>query len=266
MDDVYTHGHHESVVAHHAARTAANSAAFLLPHLKTGDRLADVGCGPGSITIDLAARVAPGEVVGIDVAADVLDQARKAAAAAGTGNVRFEMGDVYRLAAADDSFDVVYAHQLLQHLTDPVAALAEMRRVVEPGGIVAVRDADYGGFFWTPSHPLLDRWMELYHQVTARNGAEADAGRHLPGWIRAAGLEHATVTSSTWQYADPDSRGWWAEGWHRRATQSAFASQAVEYGLATAAELAEIAAAWLWWRDQPNGFFLVPHVEVLARV
>jgi ubiquinone/menaquinone biosynthesis C-methylase UbiE len=264
MDDVYTHGHHASVVGHHAARTAANSAAFLLPRLRPGDRLADLGCGPGSITLDLAAKVAPGEVVGIDIAADVLEQARAAAAAAGVDNVRFETGDLCGLAVADATFDVVYAHQVLQHLTDPVAALVEMGRATRPGGTVAVRDADYGGFCWAPAHPLLDRWMELYHQVTERNGAEADAGRHLPGWVRAAGLEDPAVTSSTWHYADPAGRAWWAEGWHRRATQSAFATQAVQYGLSTAEELEEIAAAWLWWRDQPDGFFLIPHVEVLA--
>ena len=58
----------------------------------------------------------------------------------------FEVGDVYALAAADDSFDVVHAHQVLQHLTDPVAALREMARVCRPGGVIAVRDVDYGAF------------------------------------------------------------------------------------------------------------------------
>ena len=64
---VYTHGHSESVLRSHRTRTAASSAAYLLPHLAHGQRLLDVGSGPGSITADLAVLVAPGEVVALEV-------------------------------------------------------------------------------------------------------------------------------------------------------------------------------------------------------
>src|SRR5262249_45699552 len=135
----YTHGHHASVLRAHGARTVENSAAYLEARLHPGDRVLDVGCGPGTITVDLARRTAPGEVVGIDVVADVLDVARAEADGARVGNVSFEVGDVYALAFGDGEFDVVHAHQVLQHLADPVAALHEMRRVCRPGGTVAVR-------------------------------------------------------------------------------------------------------------------------------
>ncbi|MGD0692902.1 MAG: methyltransferase domain-containing protein, partial [Acidimicrobiales bacterium] len=79
--DRYTHGHHESVLRSHTWRTAQNSAGFLLPHLKSGDRLLDVGCGPGTITMDLADLVAPGPVVGIDRSPEVIGRAREAAEA-----------------------------------------------------------------------------------------------------------------------------------------------------------------------------------------
>ena len=95
---------------------------------------------------------------------------------------------MYALDFEDASFDVVHAHQVLQHLQDPVAALRELRRVLRPGGTLAVRDSDYAAFVWAPADPLLDRWNELYHPITARNGAEADAGRYLLGWVQAAGL------------------------------------------------------------------------------
>src|SRR3954451_14551730 len=90
---VYTHGHAESVFRSHRTRTAENSAGYLLPHLRSGMSLLDVGCGPGSITADLAARLAPGVVVGIDPAADVVESAR-AAAGAGPHAARIEVGDV----------------------------------------------------------------------------------------------------------------------------------------------------------------------------
>lgn len=265
--DTYTHGHHESVLRSHRWRTAENSAAYLLYSLAPGQDLLDAGCGPGTITLDLAARVAPGRVVGIDREAEVIARAEELRAEAGAvaGNVEFRTGDLYRLDFESASFDVVHAHQVLQHLTDPVAALREMRRVLRPGGLLAVRDSDYAGFVWAPRDPLLDRWLELYHQVTARNGAEADAGRLLPGWVREAGFVEVRASSSTWTFADPESRAWWGDLWADRVRLSAFAEQALQYGLADAAELEAIAAAWGRWAAAPDGFFAVLHAEVLAR-
>src|SRR2546430_2631838 len=148
--DTYLHGHHDSVLRSHRWRTAENSAGYLLPRLAPDARVLDVGCGPGTITADLAARVPGGDVTGIDAAADVLAQARQEAERRGLDNVRFDTGDVYHLDFADGTFDVVHAHQVLQHLTDPGAALREMRRGCRPGGLVAARDGDYGGLFLHP--------------------------------------------------------------------------------------------------------------------
>ncbi len=265
MADRYTHGHHESVLRSHRWRTAENSAAYLLPHLHAGQRLLDVGCGPGTITLDLARRVAPGRVVGIDAAADVVAAAEAARDEQGATGVELVVGDVYALDVPDGSFDVVHAHQVLQHLTDPVAALGEMRRVLALGGLLAVRDSDYGAFVWAPADPLLERWLELYHAVTRANRAEADAGRHLKGWVRAAGFAELVVSSSTWTFSSPEDRSWWGGLWADRVVDSAFAAQAVEYGLADAAELAAMATAFRRWADSDDGVFVVVHGEVLAR-
>ncbi len=257
MGDTYSHGHHESVLRSHRARTAENSCGYLLPSLRPGLDLLDVGCGPGTITIDLAARVAPGRVVGIDR----VDAADPATA---PDNVTFAIGDVYDLDFRDASFDVVHAHQVLQHLGRPIEALIEMRRVLRPGGVLAIRDSDYGGFNWAPADPLLDRWLELYHQLTRRNGAEADAGRHLLGWVQAAGYREIVVSTSTWTFADTESRAWWGSLWADRVMQSGFGEQSLAYGLTTVDELQAIAAAWRNWANQPDGVFVVPHGEILA--
>lgn len=261
-DETYTHGHHESVLRSHRTRTATNSAAYLLPLLEPGASLLDVGCGPGTITVDLAARVAPGRVVGLDRDAP-LAEAR--ALAAGLANLEFVAGDVYALDYDDASFDVVHAHQLLQHLTDPVAALAEMRRVCRPGGVVAARDVDYATMSWYPAEPGLDQWLELYHAVTRVNRAEADAGRRLPAWAHAAGFGDVTASASAWCWSTPDEREWWSGVWSERATSSAFAEQALEYGLATPLDLQEIAEAFRRWAGDDDAWWAMLHGEIVCR-
>ena len=130
--------------------------------------------------------------------------------------------------------------------------------------MLAVRDSDYAAFFWAPQNRRLDRWLELYHQLTTRNRAEADAGRHLASWVRAGGFSDVTVSSSNWTFADADGRAWWGGMWADRVVGSAFATQAVGYGLSTHDELADIAAGWREWIDERDGVFVVPSVEVLA--
>ncbi|MBM4411306.1 MAG: methyltransferase domain-containing protein [Chloroflexi bacterium] len=261
--DRYTHGHHTSVVGQHARRTAEVDAAFLLPHLRPGMRLLDVGCGPGTITTGLARAVAPGEVVGIDVVPAILDQAREANA--GIPNVRFEEGSVYALSYPDASFDVCHAHQVLQHLTRPVDAAREMRRVLKPGGLAAVRDADYATMTASPRTPEIERWLALYHEVASRNGAEADAGRRLPGWLQDAGFQDVTVSATTVLFHDRAAVENWGLSWAERVTHSALATQAVEYGLASTADLEAIADGWRRWIRQPQALFFFVNVEAIGR-
>jgi SAM-dependent methyltransferase len=264
-DDVYTHGHHEAVLRSHRWRTAENSAAYLLPQLKAGLDLLDVGCGPGTLTVDLARRLVPGgTVTGVDVA-DVVEAATREARDQHVDNVRFVQGDFRTLGLPAHGYDVVHAHQVLQHLRDPVGALEEMAQLVRPGGLVAVRDSDYSAFTWAPANEGLDRWLAVYLAVTRRNGAEANAGRHLLGWAHAAGLTDVTYTSSTWTYATPGERAWWADLWAERTVASSLGEQAVEYGIATPGELAEIAAAFRAWAEHPDGVFVVLHGELIVR-
>jgi SAM-dependent methyltransferase len=263
-DDVYTHGHHESVLRSHRWRTAENSAGYLLDVLTPGVSVLDVGCGPGTITVDFARRVAPARVVGIDRSDDVLDAAGEAARDAGVDNVEFAVGDVYALDQPDASFDVVHAHQVLQHLTDPVAALREMRRVCVPGGVVAARDSDYATFTWWPEDAWLTRWLELYHDVARGNGAEPDAARRLLAWAREAGFSQVDATASTWCFATPEDRAWWGGMWADRVVASAFAEQAVDRDLATSEELHAMSTAWREWSESPDAWFAIVHGEIRA--
>jgi SAM-dependent methyltransferase len=263
MPEVYTHGHHESVLRSHKWRTAENSAGYLLPHLASDAKVLDVGCGPGTITAGLADRVPQGQVTGIDASPEVVEQAR--AAGGGRANLGFATGDVYALDYPDSSFDVVHAHQVLQHLGDPVRALREMRRVTRPGGFVAVRDADFGGMTWYPELPILDEWRAFYTTVARGNGGEPHAGRRLRAWARAAGFTDVTCTSSNWTYATETERSWWGGLWADRTVKSTFAATATAGGHADAGYLERIADGWRVWAADEDGWFLVPHGEIICR-
>lgn len=255
---IYTHGHHEAVLRSHRSRTVANSAAYLLPHLTPDMSLLDVGCGPGTITADFAGLVA--QVTAIEPVPEALALARDFVR---QDNVRFEVADVHSLPYDDNAFDVVHAHQVLQHLHDPVGALREMRRVSK--GIVAARDSDYRAFAWYPEVPALDDWMELYQKVARRNGGEPDAGRRLFSWAQQAGFTEVTASASVWCYVSPEERSWWGGMWADRILKTAIAGQAVEYGYATRADLERISQGWQEWAAAPDGWFSLLHGEILCR-
>ena len=262
----YTHGHSAAVLNAHSRRSAVDSAGYLLPRLSAGMDLLDVGCGPASITADLAERVAPGRVVALDAASGALEAARATLRERGLSEqVELTCGDVMALPFEDASFDVVHAHQVLQHLADPVGALAEMRRVTRPGGIVAVRDAVYSAMTWFPEPAGMDRWRSVYMATARANGGEPDAGSRLLSWAREAGLSDVSASASTWCYATPADRAWQSQTWAQRCLTS-FGPQAVELGLADRADLEAMAQAWRQWGTSEDAWFVVVHGEVLASV
>lgn len=262
----YTHGHSAAVLSAHSRRGAEDSAAYLLAHLRAGMDLLDVGCGPASITADLAERVAPGRVVGLDAAAGALEAARATLRERGLSEqVELTCGDIMALPFEDASFDVVHAHQVLQHLADPVGALAEMRRVTRPGGIVAVRDAVYSAMTWFPEPAGMEQWRSVYMATARANGGEPDAGSRLLSWAREAGFADVTASASTWCYATPADRAWQSQTWAQRSLTS-FGPRAVELGLTDGSDLETMAQAWRQWGASEDAWFVVVHGEVLARV
>jgi SAM-dependent methyltransferase len=261
-----THGYGAAVLGSHRLRTAENSAAHLLPHLGGGQRLLDVGSGAGTITADLARIVGPENLVALEVGEESAALTRAELERQGLEAAQVLVGDAHHLPFEDDRFDVVHAHQVLQHVPGPVRALAEMRRVTRPGGLVSVRDSDYEGFRWWPELPALDRWLALYLRAARANGGTPDAGRRLLAWAHEAGFADVTASSSTWLHATPEDRAGWAETWSGRITTPPLAAQLEREGWAGQGEREEIAEAFRRWSQDPDGWFSLLHGEILARV
>lgn len=250
-------------------RRTGEAAAFLAPHLRPGMRLIDCGCGPGSITVDLARAVAPGETIGIDLRADALTQARALARERGMAHVTFHRASIYRLPFADGAFDAAFACAVLQHLADPVAALGEIRRVLKPGGVIGVVDGSSTITFRYPTSPLLDRWDALRGRereyTTGRSSVALPPLRTL---LRAAGFARTRASSIMTTEAGPPAGSLEAT---RRVAQDhllrlrgLFGQVAVEQGWMTKQELEEVADALIAWGEHPDAVYARPAFTALG--
>ncbi len=247
-----------------AKRTASQDAAFLLPHLRAGIHVLDAGCGPGSITLGLAAVVAPGEVVGIDMQLSRVEQARALAVQRNVTNVRFEVANVYDLPFPDGSFDAAFVNTVLQHLREPVRALAELRRVLRPGGIAGVCDQDFGAHLMAPDTPLLQQWSSLLDRSLQHNGANFYIGRHHRRLLLEAGFVRAEASASILSEGSLEKSRHHAAFF--KAQLSGLAPSALAEGWIDQATVDAIAAEFDAWAESPDAFHAATWCEGLGWV
>jgi ubiquinone/menaquinone biosynthesis C-methylase UbiE len=186
----------------HARRTL-QAGAFLTSQLRAGMRLIDCGCGPGSITVDLARMVAPGKAIGIDLREDALTHGRALARERGIANVVFQAASVYRLPYADGSFDAAFACAVLQHLAAPLAALKEIRRVLKPGAMIGITDGSSRITFRYPTNPLLEAWDKLRGLQRAYNTGRPPEALQLRALLREAGFARTQASGHLTTEAGP---------------------------------------------------------------
>jgi SAM-dependent methyltransferase len=185
----YAPGWGAEMVTMLSARSAEERAAFVLPLLRDGLRLLDVGCGPGTITLGLATRVAPtGEVVGVDMQPSQLERACRAARDAAVANVGFRQAMASALPFDDGSFDLVFAHALFEHLAVPHEVLAEMWRVLRPGGLLAACSSDWSGARVEPLTPDVRLALAAHYALRRRAGGDPFGGARLREWVAEAGF------------------------------------------------------------------------------
>lgn len=261
----HTTDHSSSVLGTHNKRTATNSAPHLLPHLKPNMTILDIGCGPGSISVDLARRVPQGHVTGIEYVSAPLEEAQRLAAREGVTNIDFRVSDIHSLDFPDNSFDVVHVHQVLQHVADPVLALREMRRVAKAdGGIVAARES--ARYVWYPENAGIEAWWELTDKMSRAKGCNACSGRFIHVWAKEAGFDQGRIQKSAgaWCFSNPEERAYWGESMEARAKSSGLSKMAVDRGLASQEELDGMAQGWRRFVEDDDGWFSVLHAEIIC--
>jgi SAM-dependent methyltransferase len=176
--------------------------------LDAAQRLLALGCGTGIEVRALRRRTRPNAtIVGVDHSPALIDIARRLTTDEGLdNNVTYETGDAHRLPYQDGEFDIVTLHTLVSHVDDPVQVLREARRVVRPGGTVAIFDGDYASLtFAHPDHALAEMIEARLRQVLVANPRIM---RDMPRLLPAAGLEPTQAGGVL--YADIGAGSFWA--------------------------------------------------------
>jgi SAM-dependent methyltransferase len=231
-----------------STRAAGIYADFLLPHLTTDMYMVDVGCGSGELSLELAADVK--SVTGFDDDPAEIERAAAAAEASSTQNADFRVADAYVLPLGDDQADVVFAHSVLEALDRPGEALAEMRRILKPQGLIAVASVEYGGLILAGPHEhLTRRFYDIRQKLWLREGANPHRGRELRGLLLGSGFGQVQATTKYICYGTPDAVRDFGLGRADDCIDDWYVEAAQHERLATMEDLTDMRQAWLEWSE-----------------
>jgi len=259
----YILGYGDGAMQWMATRTAEGHGAFLLPYLKPGMRMLDCGCGPGTLTLGFAQRVAPGETIGIDREASQFAATIETAQHEGIDNLRFETGDIYELPFADANFDVVFTSAVLGSVATPEKVVAEMARVLKPGGVLALKEFDHDGDIIWPQSPVIAHSIALYHRLRAHNGHAALAGRRLREFIHSAGCRTDYFHAFYEEHTDAASLRRQVER-NNYLVAEILGQQYEALGWSTREALNEEAQAWLEFAANPAAIYCSSWCEAVG--
>lgn len=264
-EEQYAHGYSSILTQQfHAGRTAASHAAFFLPFLRSGMTLLDCGCGSGGITLGLAGACAPGKVVGIDIGVSEIDRAVANATERGCSNVRFEVAHLYDLPFSDSTFDAVFSHAVLEHLKAPSDALNEMHRVLKPGGIIGIRDVDWGSYVYSPSDPLIEQGVALIEENWNSTSGNSRMARNLRVLLNQAQFVEVAASAHAESWGTSESTKAFGQMMAIRLEEPDFVGSATSRGLIEESKLKQLSNAWRRWGNDPTSFLAVTWCEVVG--
>lgn len=259
----YTLGYGDGAMQWMTSRTAENYGAFFLPYLKPGMRLLDCGCGPGSVTLGFARRVAPGEVIGVDREVAQSAPTVETAKREGVTNLRFEEGDIYSLGYPDDSFDAIFGSAILGSVADAEHVVKEMLRVLKSGGVIGLKEFDHGGDIIYPQTSVIEHSISLYHRLRAENGHEPYAGRRLKEYLSQQGCCVDYLRAIYDQASDPGALIAHIER-NNQLFVDILGPQYDALGWCTPAEMEESIQAWREFARDPAAIYLACWFEAVG--
>lgn len=245
-------------------RSAAVYADFLLPHLTANTLLVDIGCGSGELSLELAASV--DQVIAVDAEATEIEEARRRAERHRVTNIDFLVGDAYALELPAEHVDVVFAHSVLEALDHPSAALEEMKRVLRPGGLVAVASVEYDGLILSGPHAQLTRrFYDIREQLWQLDGADPYLGRRLRGLLNECGFVDVVASTKAIAYGTEDAVREFGLGRAEDCLDEWYVDMALQHQLATEDDLSAMRQAWLDWSQSQASYAAFAWCRALGR-
>jgi ubiquinone/menaquinone biosynthesis C-methylase UbiE len=259
----YTLGYGDSSMDWMTSRTADGHGSFLLPYLKSGMNLLDCGCGPGTLTVGYAEKIAPGSAKGLDRETGQTKPVTEFAEQNGISNLEFIEGDIYALPFPDNHFDAVFASAVLGSVANANEVVQEMVRVLKPAGVIAIKEFDHGSDIIWPQSPLIAQSTELYHRLRAHNNHEQNCGRRLKEFLTNNGCTVDYVNAYFDQQSDQPTLEKYIER-NNGLFYEVLGPQYIELGWCTAVDINAQVDEWRKFAVNPAAIYLAAWLEIIG--
>ena len=260
----YTMGFSQGMLESLMRHSAEAHAAHLLPHVQPGHYVLDFGCGPGTVSVGLAKAAAPGVLHGVDMEESQIELARAIAAERRQDNAVFHVGDIAALPFEDGYFDVAHCHDVLMYIPDTQAVLAEVKRVLKPGGVIGCREMICRSSFTYPDFGVIWQAWDMFEDIIATDGGHPQMGRRLKGQLIEAGFANLRMTGGLDLYGSPEEVAfihYFAQQWFLSHDMT---DAALKYGASTEAIIENIRGAYDRWKDDPGAVCGLAFGEAVA--
>jgi ubiquinone/menaquinone biosynthesis C-methylase UbiE len=159
-----------------------------------GSMVLEAGCGVGAQTKIIAKKNPESKFISIDQSEESIEQAKKLCESLNIKNVEFGKSDIYKLPYPDEYFDCIFICFVLEHLSDPLKALIELKRVLKNSGLIMAIEGDHGSTFFFPDSKFAHQAIECQIKIQKHNGGNSNIGRELFPLLNTIGLRDVSVS------------------------------------------------------------------------